>query len=76
MLQYEYMTDKTRLAIAKKINDNRLKQAKTQSDIAKKAGITSNYFARIERGEVKPSMEIVLRIIKALNVDAKDILGV
>lgn len=70
------MTDKTRLAIAKKINDNRLKQAKTQSDIAKKAGITSNYFARIERGEVKPSMEIVLRIIKALNVDAKDILGV
>jgi len=70
------MTDKTRKTIAKRIHDTRIKLDMTQSDVAEKAGITTNYFARIERADVNPSMEVILSIIKALGVTSKDILDV
>ncbi|TSC90373.1 MAG: hypothetical protein G01um10145_45 [Microgenomates group bacterium Gr01-1014_5] len=43
------------------------KQAKlTQVEVAEKAGVHVNYYARIERGEVNPSFEILESIARAL----------
>lgn len=46
----------------------------TQAEVATKAGITINYYARIERGEENPSFEILKRLVKALKIKSSDIL--
>lgn len=68
------MTDKTTQQIAARIKQVRLKQGMTQINVAKSADISPNYFARVERGEVRPSVEILERITKALGVKSSDIL--
>jgi len=45
-----------------------------QSDVAKKADISVNYYARIERDEENPTLETVEKIFKALKVKSTDIL--
>jgi transcriptional regulator with XRE-family HTH domain len=45
----------------------------TQVEVAEKADIHVNYFARIERGEVNPSYEILESIAKALKVKSSEI---
>ncbi len=45
-----------------------------QSEVAKKAGITSNYYAMVERGEVNVSANVLEDIFKALKVKSSDIL--
>jgi transcriptional regulator with XRE-family HTH domain len=47
----------------------------TQAEAAKKAGISENYYAQIERGERNPTTSVFLSVIKALGVPSKDILG-
>ena len=61
-----------------KLGDN-LKKARnksllTQLELAKKVGINANYYARIERGEETPSMEVLEAISKVLKVKSADIL--
>ena len=46
----------------------------TQSDVASKAGISTNYYARIERGDTSISMEIFEKLVRALKVRSSDIL--
>ena len=48
--------------IGRKIKKARQKVEMTQADVAEKAGIHVNYFARIERGEANPSIEIIEKI--------------
>lgn len=60
--------------IGRKIKKARQKVEMTQADVAKKAGIHVNYFARIERGEENPSIEIIEKIAKALKVKSSEIL--
>lgn len=60
--------------LGKNIKKARQKAKLTQSELAEKAGIHTNYYARLERGEVNPSMEIVENIAKALKVKSSDIL--
>ncbi len=60
--------------IGKKVKEIREKANLTQAQVADKAGINVNYFARLERGEVNPSAEILKSIAKALNVTSSDIL--
>lgn len=64
----------SRLQIAKNLKNARTEQGMTQLDVAEKAGISVNYYARIERADVKPSVETLEKIIKALNVKSSDIL--
>jgi len=45
----------------------------TQADIAAKAKLNVNYYAKIERADVKPSIEAYERIARALKVTASDI---
>ncbi|MEX0895898.1 MAG: helix-turn-helix transcriptional regulator [Patescibacteria group bacterium] len=46
----------------------------TQAQLAKLAGITANYYARIERDEENPSIEVIRDIAKALKVKSCEIL--
>jgi transcriptional regulator with XRE-family HTH domain len=54
--------------LAKILKDAQEKAGLTQSEVAEKAGIHFNYYARIERGEVTPRVDIVENIAKALKI--------
>lgn len=69
----------TTISKDKKLLGRNLKQIRenkkmTQADVATKANITVNYYARIERGEENPSYEILSSLCKALKVKSSDIL--
>ena len=65
--------DSTTKKVAKKLKSLRLDRDLTQADIAEKAKMSTNYYAKIERGEVRPSVDIYERLAKALKVTASDI---
>jgi transcriptional regulator with XRE-family HTH domain len=46
----------------------RVEQGLTQKEVAEKAGIHPNTVARLERGKMEPSWQLVLAISKALRV--------
>ena len=56
--------------VAKIFKEAREKAGLTQEEVAKKAGIHTNYYARIERGreDIKPRGYILNDIAKALNL--------
>lgn len=47
----------------------------TQAELAEKAGINTNYYARIERDEETPSLETLKKLTKILKVKSSDILS-
>lgn len=51
----------------------RQKLGLTQAEVAKKAGMNSNAYAKIERGESEPSTESLRKLIKALKIDRSEI---
>jgi len=55
----------------KKARENR---QLTQEDVARKAEMTGNYYAKIERGEINPTLETVYKLIKALKAKPNDII--
>ena len=61
-----------------KIGNNLKKTRKSmnlrQIDIAKKAELNTSYYARIERGEINFSVNILGRVVKALKTTASKIL--
>lgn len=61
---------------AENIRQAREKKGWTQEELAKKAGIDSNSYAKVERGESKPYGVTLVKIIKALGVKSSDILPV
>jgi transcriptional regulator with XRE-family HTH domain len=75
MLEYKHMqTDSTGEVskdLAEKIKTAREKLGLTQANVAKKAGMTVNYYAMIERGEVNLSSKKIDGILKALNLKVK-----
>lgn len=60
------------------IGDNlkkaRLKVGLTQNEVAEKAGINVNHYARLERGEVTASLRTLKNLLKILKVKSKDVL--
>ena len=58
----------TKGEIGKQIKVARKKLKLTQLEVAKKAKMTVNYYAMIERGEVNPSLEKMKNITNALNL--------
>jgi len=56
-----------------KIKDIREQKGLTQEEVAKKAGISANYFAKIERGAINTTIKKANKIAKALGVDVSDI---
>lgn len=68
------MTNTLRKRLGKNLKEARLKTGMTQAEVADKAGIHPNYYARIERGEANPSQEKLFGITKALKVKSSKIL--
>jgi transcriptional regulator with XRE-family HTH domain len=59
-----------RETLGKTVLQFRLRAKFSQETLAEKADIHPNYVGRIERGECAPTVEILLKIAKALNVRA------
>lgn len=54
--------------IGNKLRKARLKLGLTQSEVARGADMTVNYYAMIERGEVNPSLEKIESLTKVLKL--------
>ena len=80
MLYYPYMPsqtdEKTILEIANKIKDARIKKGLTQAEVAQKAGMDTNSYAKLERGKTRPFGVTLVKICKALGIKSSDILPV
>ena len=46
----------------------------TQQEVAEKSGTNVNYYAKLERGEAVPSLKLLERVLKALEVKSSDVL--
>lgn len=66
--------DRTTQKIANNLKQIRFKKSLTQTEVADKAGLHPNSYAKIERGESMPSLETLEKIAKALKVKSSDIL--
>jgi len=60
--------------ISEKLKKARLKLGLRQTDLAKKANINSNYYAKVERGEAVPTVTILKKILVALDLKSSDVL--
>ena len=60
--------------LAANLRKVRLAAGLTQEGLARKAGITGSYYARLERGEYLPSLNTLCKIAKAMRVKASQIL--
>lgn len=67
---------KTVLEIANKIKEARIRKNLTQTDVAGKAGLNANSYAKIERGKQKPSALTLTKILKALEIKSSEILSI
>lgn len=68
------MTTKSIKEIAVKLKKTRKEKGLTQLEVAAKADLSPNYYARIERAEVSPSVESLEKLVKALKIKSSDIL--
>ncbi len=62
-----------RQEIGIKIREAREKKKLTQEEVAQKAKMKANYYAKIERGLIGTAPEKLYMIFKALGVEASDI---
>lgn len=62
-------------SLASKLRAIRLKKDMKQVDVAEKAGIDSNYYSRVERGEAIPTVITLKKILSALKVKSSEVLG-
>ena len=60
--------------IAKNIKTARESKRLTQLEVAEKADLSVNHYAKIERGEVNPGLDTFILIVKAIGVKSSDIL--
>jgi transcriptional regulator with XRE-family HTH domain len=56
-------------AVGESIRRARQERGWTQVELAEKAGLSGNYVARLERGEVGPSLFVAQRLCEALDTD-------
>lgn len=61
--------------IGKKLKEARTKLGLTQSDVAEKAGISANYYARIERDKENPTVETLKGTLKVLKIKSSKVLS-
>jgi transcriptional regulator with XRE-family HTH domain len=64
----------TQNKLGKNLKNARLKSGFTQKKLSEIAGLNSNYYARIERGEENFSFEILEKICKALRIKSSEIM--
>ena len=59
-------------AIGRKLKAARESAGLTQAELATKAGLSSNYYAVVERGEGALSYQKMQRVLKVLNIKTLD----
>lgn len=64
----------TQVQFGNNIKKARIKAGFTQQQVADKAGMHVNYYARIERGEENPSYDTLEKIMKALGIKSKEVM--
>jgi len=64
------------IELGNRIRNRRQEIGMSQEKIAEKAGISVNTVSRIEGGQSAMSIEIFIKIIQILGVDANELLGV
>ena len=73
-LRYTITMETPKKDFSKKLRGIRDKKKMTQAEVALKAGITTNYYSRVERGEENPTYKTIMALAKALGVKSSDIL--
>jgi len=68
------MSSKLATYIGYQLRQVRQRKSFTQAEVAKRADTTVNHYAKIERGEVVPSLKTLEKIVKALGVKSSDVL--
>ncbi len=66
--------EKMRKELGEKLRKVRESINLTQADVAGRAGMHINYYARIERGKENPSFDKLQSIKKVLNIKSLDLL--
>ena len=70
------MSTQTIKKIGKAIRTARLEKGMTQADVAKKAGISLNRYAIVERGEAENiTVNKLEKIVKALGIKGSDVIS-
>lgn len=59
--------------IAERLKTLRTEKNMTQGEVAEKAGINTNYYAKVERGEVTASVPMLEKIADAISVDISEV---
>jgi len=68
------MPDKVTRQIADNLRQLRHIRGLTQVELARKAGINDNYYARLERAELSPTLEKFEKVVKVLRVKSSKVL--
>ena len=68
------MADKTTLDIAKALRSVRQNKHMTQQQVANKAGINVNYYAKLEQAVSTPSLKMLQKVVVALGAHSSDVL--
>jgi len=58
----------------KRLSAERTKQGLTRKSLAKKANTSPDYLAQLERGNKTPSVNTLMKILRALNITADSLL--
>jgi len=72
MPKRKYMED-IRNGMGKRIKTLRKMKAFTQEELGEKAGLSYKFVGEIERGEVNPSLDSMVRIANALDITVGDL---
>lgn len=62
-------------AVGERIRSARQERGWTQAELAERAGLSVNYVARLERGELGPSLFVAHRIAEALRVSLEELVS-
>ena len=65
----------TKMKFCKRLKAIRLENGKTQKDMYEALEISANGYASYEQGRTEPSIEILIKICKILDVSADYLLG-
>ena len=59
--------------IGRKMKDARHVKSLTQSDVSNRIDSDANYYAKIERGEVAPSLKTLIKIADVLEIEYSEL---
>ena len=71
MTNSEY--NRARISLGHKLLEARERLQLTQSEVAEKAGMHVNYYARMERGIANPSFEKLQSVMRVLKIKSLDL---